>query len=92
MYRQAWIPTYLLPIQYRAPHLSGFDSGYHCLAIVNSDKLFLTGLGEEHEDTWLYSKTSDNLTKLNPMPTGREQAGCGVVRDGFMTESMIFFF
>ena len=80
--------SFILCIQYIPQLLSALDSETHCLAIVDSDRLFFTGLGEEQKETWLYSKTSNNLTKQNPMPTGRSWAGCGVVRNGILSKSM----
>ena len=56
---------------------------FHCIAAVNSDILFTTGLttGNGYKKTYLYYRDTGEWVPLPDMPTGRNGMGCGVVVD-----------
>ena len=59
---------------------------YHCLAIVDQDRLFVTGgyvVGGSSADTYIYSNRTATWTKVKDAPMSPEsyRASCGSVRD-----------
>ena len=58
-----------------------YSSYYHCIAAINSDILFTTGLGNGKDQTYLYYRDTGEWVPLPDMPTGRYSMGCGVVVD-----------
>ena len=58
-----------------------YSSYYHCIAALNSDILFTTGLGYYKDKTYLYYRNTGEWVPLPDMPTGRDSMGCGVVMD-----------
>ena len=53
----------------------------HCIAAINSDILFTTGLGSGDDESYLYYRDTGEWVPLPDMPTGRNGMGCGVVVD-----------
>ena len=56
-------------------------SYYHCVAAVNDNMLFTTGLGFYDDESYMYYKDTKEWVTLPNMPTGRNSMGCGVVSD-----------
>ena len=54
----------------------------HCVAAVNANTLFTTGLGSSDDESYMYYKDTKEWVSLPNMPTGRYAMGCGVVSDG----------
>jgi hypothetical protein len=50
----------------------------HCLVIVDSERLFVTG-GGLHTKTYLYQQSINKWTALPDSPTQRYGPGCGLV-------------
>ena len=55
-------------------------SYYYCVTGINSSHIFVTGLGQNNKNTYLYSTWTNQWQSLPQMPTGRRYTGCGVVR------------
>ena len=55
------------------------SSLYYCLIGINSSHIFVTGLGENETNTYMYSTWTNQWQSLPPMPTGRRYTGCGVI-------------
>ena len=53
---------------------------YFCVAGINSSHIFVTGLGKDEKDTYMYSTWTNKWEQLPSMPTGRRYAGCEVIR------------
>ena len=58
-----------------------YSSYIHCIAAINSDILFTTGLGSGDDESYLYYRDTGGWFPLPNMPTGRYNMGCGVVVD-----------
>merc|ERR1712117_219749 len=56
--------------------------GYHCIAAIDENKLFVTGLGGNEDGTFIYSKDTGDWSNVPDMPRKRTSPACGVVRDG----------
>ena len=56
----------------------------HCIAAIDANRLFTTGLDSfgDEDKSYLYYKDTGEWAPLPDMPTGRYEMGCGVVRDG----------
>ena len=82
-----------ITIRYRIPPppLATSSSYGHCIAIIDSDRLFATGIHSlssplsEPSKTWLYSKSEKNWSQTEPLPTKRSYMGCGVIRDSLQS-------
>ena len=57
-------------------------SSDHCVAGIDSNMLFTTGLGSHDNETYMYYRDTGEWVQLADMPTGRNSMGCGVVGDG----------
>ena len=53
---------------------------YFCVTAMNMSHIFVTGLGQEYKDTYMFSSWTDQWQKLKPMLTPRRYTGCGVQR------------
>ena len=53
---------------------------YFCVAGINSSHIFVTGLGKDEKDTYMYSTWTNKWEQLPSMPTGRRYAGCEAIR------------
>ena len=58
------------------------NSMEHCIAAINANMIFATGLGESEDLSFMYSKETGVWSPMPNMPTRRTKLGCGVVRDG----------
>ena len=58
-----------------------YASDRHCVAAINSNLIFTTGLGENEDESFMYDRDLKEWSSLPSMPTGRSRMGCGVVRD-----------
>ena len=52
-----------------------------CIAAIDANNIFVTGLGLYKEDSYMFTKESNQWAPLPKIPTGRYGAGCGVVQD-----------
>ena len=59
-----------------------YGSYYHCIAAINANKIFVTGLGDGDDLSFMYSKDTGAWSPMPELPTRRYAMGCGVVRDG----------
>ena len=57
-----------------------YSSSYHCVAAIDADHIFTTGLNG-NDDTYIYYRDTGEWVSLPKMPTARNGMGCGVVRD-----------
>ena len=58
-----------------------YDSELHCVAALDANTLFVTGLGSKNDESYKYDRDMKEWIFLPNMPTGRSEMGCGVVRD-----------
>ena len=52
----------------------------YCIAGIDSNRIFTTGLGPSNKDTYMFSRDTNQWNSLPKMPTGRYGMGCGVAR------------
>lgn len=60
------------------PELDYTDT-QHCVAAVNENMLFTTGLGRYDDETYMYYRDTGEWVQLANLPTKRFAMGCGVV-------------
>ena len=58
------------------------NSMEHCIAAINANMIFATGLGENNDLSFMYIKDSEAWSPMPNMPSGRQDMGCGVFRAG----------
>ena len=58
-----------------------YGSKLHCVAAIDANTIFVTGLGTFDEYSYTYDRDTKEWYYLPNMPTGRLGMGCGVVRD-----------
>ena len=68
-----------------------YSSIDHCVAAINENTIFLTGLGLKNDESFKYDRDTKEWISLPNMPTGRYSLGCGVVRDGSGKIEVIVF-
>ena len=62
-----------------------------CIAILDDDVIFATGLSSDRRQTKIYTRSSNTWTSRSPMGQGtsldeaRLQMNCGVIRDDYAT-------
>ena len=59
-----------------------YSSDGICVAGIDTNSIFITGLGWDYDMSYMYYKDTGEWVTLPNMPTGRDSMGCGVVRDG----------
>ena len=57
-------------------------SGEHCVAAIDANTIFTTGLDIGDDESFMYYKDTGEWVPLPNMPSGRRFLGCGVVRGG----------
>ena len=65
-----------------APMPTGISSTQHCIAAIDADTIFTTGLGIEEDESFMYYRSTGQWVSVPNLPTGRSGMGCGVVMDG----------
>ena len=58
-----------------------YSSYHHCVAGIDDTTIFVTGLGTNDDESFMYYKDTKEWVSLPNMPTGRLYMGCGVVGD-----------
>ena len=43
----------------------------YCVAGIDADHVFVTGIGDENDESYMYSRLTDEWQPLPNMPTGR---------------------
>ena len=56
------------------------STDYFCVTGINSTHIFVTGLGQSENDTYIYSRWTNQWQQLPSMPTGRRYTACGATR------------
>ena len=65
---------------------------YYCVAAIDANRIFITGLGDDQDNTYMYDKATDQWDDTLPkMPTGRAGMGCGVVTNEDNEMSVVVF-
>ena len=59
-----------------------YPANSHCVAAIDADMIFTTGLGDNQDESYMYHKDTGEWILLTNMPTGRNRMACGAVRDG----------
>ena len=59
-----------------------YSSDEICFAGIDTNMIFITGLGRRYNLSYMYYKDTGEWVTLPNLPTGRYGMGCGVVRDG----------
>ena len=43
----------------------------YCVAGIDADRVFVTGIGDDNDESYMYSRQTDEWQPLPSMPTGR---------------------
>ena len=59
--------------EYKTKYKSGVTDGEYnyCVAGIDADRVFVTGIGDDNDESYMYIRQTNEWQQLPSMPTGR---------------------